>query len=106
MFKSIAFIVMLSSLIALNNNDPVTMGDQHLSRNELNEAIFYYSQAIEEKPSAAILYFKRARAYLYANRYEEYYHDIQKVIQLDPDLPSKLSDSMLTLDKPSDNEMD
>jgi len=94
-YKIIAIFVLFLIPFITMGNDPVTRGDAHFSRNELNEAIYFYSLAIQERPNSAVLYYKRARAYVFANKYQEYLEDVQKALVIDPELPSKLPDSLL-----------
>ena len=76
-------------------NDPIKLADKSLSNQQYSSAIYYYSLAIEANEVNATLYFKRARVYLFMNKYEEYLQDIETAISLDPKLPLKLDESTL-----------
>jgi tetratricopeptide (TPR) repeat protein len=76
-------------------NDPIKLADKSLSNQQYSSAIYYYSLAIEANEVNAALYFKRARVYLFMNKYEEYLQDIETAISLDPKLPLKLDESTL-----------
>ena len=74
---------------------PIKRADSSLSNQDYASAVYYYSLAIEANQTNAALYFKRARVYLYMNKYEEYLQDIETALSLDPELPKKLDNRTL-----------
>lgn len=89
------YMLLLISGIAFSNPHE-RVADAYYSQRNFPEAVFYYTRAIAENPDDAILYYKRARTYLFSNQYEAYNRDIQKALELDPQLAGKLPDRELT----------
>ncbi|MCA6078710.1 tetratricopeptide repeat protein [Fulvivirga sedimenti] len=88
-------IIIMAAGVLSNPNEKA--GDAHYSNRNIPEAIHYYTEALREDPDSAIVYYKRARAYLINHQYENYNRDIARALELDPDLPKKLSNPDLTV---------
>ncbi|EAU92341.2 hypothetical protein CC1G_00560 [Coprinopsis cinerea okayama7 len=58
-------------------------GNEHYKNGKHDEAIDYYTEAIEKQPNA-ILYANRAAAYLGLKRYTDAASDCEKAVKLDP----------------------
>ncbi len=93
MKKSITLLFAVSFIFigSVFGNDHERRADAHVSTRNYSDAIALYTLAIQDAPGEAMLYFKRAKAYLHTNQYEEYLVDMQKALQIDPELPKKLT---------------
>ena len=80
---------------AMPLNDHAKLADTYYTNRNFQEAVYHYSRALETDRNDAVLYFKRARAHLMINNYEEYLSDLQMALDLDPELPSNLADREL-----------
>ncbi|CAH1112736.1 unnamed protein product [Psylliodes chrysocephalus] len=60
-------------------------GNAALSANKIDEAIKYYSEAIELDPKNAVLFSNRSAAYAKASQYELALKDAEKAVDIKPD---------------------
>ena len=59
--------------------------DSEMRIRNVEMAVYYYSLAIEDDPSKARLYLKRARAYIMTNKDYEAMNDYDRALNLDPE---------------------
>ena len=82
-------LLVLSSLLTFYGhstppNDWIRTGESYMTQWDFNQAIFFFSKAIEENPNSIEAYLHRSRAYLMINRYHEARKDYQKALTIDP----------------------
>ncbi len=97
MLQILAGITVAGALLFNNPNEQIA--DAHYSQRNLQEAIYHYTEAIFDEPENGVLYYKRAKAYLVNNQYEEYHLDITRALELSPDLARILSDEELLIEE-------
>ena len=80
-------IILLLPLHAHSHNPDdgwIITGKSYMTQWDFNQAIFYFSKAIENDPNHTKAYLYRSRAYLMVNRYQEAMDDYQKALTIDP----------------------
>lgn len=60
-------------------------GNKALAENNINDAIKYYSEAIELDPKNSVLFSNRSAAYAKNNQYELALNDANKAVEIKPD---------------------
>ena len=65
-------------------NDWIRTGEAYMTQWDFNQAIFFFSKAIEENPNLAEAYLHRSKAFLMINKYQEAMNDHQKALVIDP----------------------
>lgn len=66
-------------------------GNKALTEGNFDEAIKFYTEAINLDPSNHVLYSNRSAAFQKANRFEEALQDAEKTVELKPDWPKGYS---------------
>lgn len=94
------FAITISFIGSSFANDHERRADAHVSARNFTDAIASYTLAIQDTPDDAMLYFKRAKAYLHSNQYDEYLVDMQEALRIDPELPGKLTKQEKLDDRP------
>ena len=95
LYKKILLPIAFSLLIlpgyskATPSNDWVHIGKALMFQGGINEAIFYFSKAIEENPRLVKAYLQRGRAYLMIDKYHEAMADYQKAYAINPEYVAK-----------------
>ena len=87
-FKNVLLLTILSLLTFPGNsaplNDWVRTGESYMTQWDFNQAIFFFSRAIEENPNSIEAYLRRSKAYLMVKKYQEAMNDYQKALVIDP----------------------
>jgi len=81
---SIAVLVVYQKTNSLEANRYFNLGNEAALRNDLDEAIEYYTKAINIKPKFTESYFNRAKTYLVKGEMDKVLEDYTIVIKLDP----------------------
>lgn len=66
-------------------NTLIISGDNHLRQGDIEQSIFYYSQAIAENPNNVRAYLRRARAYIFNKQLHLAMEDYNIALQIDPE---------------------
>ena len=73
-------------------NDWIRTGESYMTQWDFNQAIFFFSKAIEEDPNSTEAYLHRSKAYLMINKYQEARNDYQKALTIDPEFVKNFMD--------------
>ncbi|MDN5212565.1 tetratricopeptide repeat protein [Fulvivirgaceae bacterium BMA12] len=73
-------------------NDWIRTGEAYAAQWDFNQAIFFFSKAIEEDPNLVPAYLHRYRAYLMINKYQEARNDLQMALVIDPEFVKNFMD--------------
>ncbi len=99
MHKKIITILFLSILPWMGHsytnpeNDLIRMGKSFMTQWDFDQAIFFFSRAIEEDPGLVEAYLHRANAYLMVDKYQEAVDDYQSALVIDPEFVKSFMDS-------------
>ena len=66
-------------------NDWLRIGENHMRKWDFNQAVFYFTKAIEENPTSAHAYLLRSKAYLNLDEYQKSKDDYLAALNLDPE---------------------
>ena len=80
----VAFLPFTNAYPTTPDNSWIYTGQSYMTRWDFNQAIFYFSKAIEDNPNHTKAYLYRSKAYLMINRYHEAMDDYQKTLAIDP----------------------
>ena len=67
------------------HNDLVKRGEALMMQRDFQQAIFFFTRAIEEFPDSPHAYLHRARALMISDRYGEAIADYKRAMELDPE---------------------
>jgi len=88
MKELLIFLILCLSPVCLKagdfRNDLLLKGDICVQQGDIEQSIFYYTQAIIENPNNVKAYLKRADAYLFLRRLHLAEEDYNQAISIDP----------------------
>lgn len=84
LFPFLVFLVSVTAVADTEKNALIISGDNHLRQGDIEQSIFYYTQAITEDPQNVQAYLKRAKAYIYSRKLHLAMEDYNKAIQINP----------------------
>jgi tetratricopeptide (TPR) repeat protein len=64
--------------------DFIRTGESFINRLDIDQAIYYFSRAIEDNPNSVEALLHRGKAYILKDRYEAAMDDYRKAMDLDP----------------------
>ncbi|TRX58236.1 tetratricopeptide repeat protein [Fulvivirga sp. M361] len=84
-YTSVFLLFSLSCSFMASGNDFVRHGEALMSQRDFQQAIFFFTRAIEEEPLSPKAYMHRARAFMVADKYQEAVNDYKRALELDPE---------------------
>lgn len=84
------FFLILMALISppaksgTTGEDFIRTGESFILRMDYDQAIYYFSRAIEDDPNSVDALLHRAKAYILKDRYEVAMDDYRKALEMDP----------------------
>ncbi len=96
LYKNVLLLIVISFSVSKGfsnpSNDWIRTGEAYAAQWDFNQAIFFFSKAIEENPNLAAAYLHRSRAYLMINKYQEARNDLQRALVIDPEFVKNFMD--------------
>lgn len=80
----LSLFLTFSSTKAFTKNDWIKAAKTSMVNQEVDQAIFYYSQALADDPTLTIAYLDRSTAHLMNKDFEKAAEDKRKAYKLDP----------------------